>query len=218
VVLLVETVERVRAFWSAWEEQSALSDRVSVVVIGHERFTCGPERWRRRIDDEAPADLSSMIEILGDDVEQVVGAARLAYTDAVAFRPVATGEVTGVGDDDAGVAALRAASDPREWNDASPDEPCEHRCGIVDNDSLVAIATLRVWDDTLGHVGVFSAAHARRRGLASRVGSAVVTHALTLGLVPQWRSRLGNEASARVADQLGFVDLGRQMTVRVIRT
>ena len=216
--LQVETVERVRAFWRAWEVQSVLTDRVSIVMIGHERFTCGPERLRGRIDDEAPADLSSMIEILGDDVEHVVGAARLAYTDAAAFRPVATGEVVGVGDDDAGLAALRAASDPDEWSDASPDEPCENRGGIVDNGSLVAVATLRVWNDTLGHVGVFSAARARRRGLASKVGSAVVTHALTLGLVPQWRSRLGNDASARVADQLGFVDLGRQMTVGVIRT
>jgi GNAT superfamily N-acetyltransferase len=218
VDLQVETVERVRAYWRAWEVQTVLPDRVSVVVIGHERFTCGPERLRGRIDDEAPADLSEMTEILGDDVEQVVGAARLAYTDAAAFRPVATGAVVGVGDDDAGLAALRAASDPDEWSDASPDEPCDYRGGVVDTGALIAVATLRVWDDTLGHVGVFSAAHARRRGLASRVGSAAVTYALTLGLVPQWRSRLGNEASARVADRLGFVDVGRQMTVRVIRT
>jgi RimJ/RimL family protein N-acetyltransferase len=215
VGLPVETVERVRAFWSAWEAQSVLPDRVSVVVIDHQRFTCAPERLRGRIDDEAPADLSSMIEILGDDVEEVVGHARLAYTDAAAFRPVARDGVTSVGDHDVRIAALRAASDPGEWSDAAPDEQCEHRCGVVENDSLVAIATLRVWNDTLGHVGVFSAAHARRRGLASKVGSAAVTYALTLGLVPQWRSRLGNEASERVADQLGFVALGRQMTVRV---
>ncbi len=42
-----------------------------------------------------------------------------------------------------------------------------------------------------------------------------IEHALTLGCVPQWRSLIGNEASARVGDKLGFVDLGRQVFVRV---
>jgi RimJ/RimL family protein N-acetyltransferase len=57
--------------------------------------------------------------------------------------------------------------------------------------------------------------HTRGTGLASKVGSAAAAHALTLGLVPQWRSRIGNDASARVADRLGFVELGTQQTVRV---
>lgn len=213
--LPVETVERVRAYWRAWEAQSVLPDRVSVVVIGHERLTCAPERLRERIDVDAPTDLSTLIEILGNDVEDVVGQARLAYTDETTFRPVATDGVTRIGDDDARLAALSAASDRSEWSEASADEPCEFRYGVVDDDSLLAVATLQVWNDALGHLGVFSAASARRHGLASKVGSAAATHALTLELVPQWRSRIGNEASARVADQLGFVGLGTQMTVRV---
>jgi len=215
VGLQLETVDRVLAFWRAWEAESGIPDRVSVVVIGAERFTRAPQRLRGRIDVEAPADLSALIEILDDDVEHVVGAARLAYTDETTFRPVATGSVTGVGDDDARLAELRAASDRSEWSEASADEACEARYGVVDDDSLLAVATLQSWNDVLGHVSVFTADHARRRGLASRVGTAAVTRALTLGLVPQWRSRIGNDASARVADQLGFVALGRQMTVRV---
>ncbi len=213
--LPAETVERVRAYWSAWEAQTVLTDRVSIVLIGDERFTCGPERLRPRVEGEAPADLASLIETLGDDVERVVGAARLSYTDTTTLRPVATGGVITVGDDDARLAALSAASDPSEWIEASADEPCDLRFGVVGDDSLLALATLRVWDDAFGHLGVFSAAHARRRGLASKVGSAVAIHALTLGLVPQWRSRFGNDASALVADLLGFVELGTQMTVRV---
>jgi RimJ/RimL family protein N-acetyltransferase len=192
-----------------------MPDGVSVVMIGDERFTCAPERLRENIDVEAPTGLSSLIEILGSDFEAVRGEARLSYADELTLRPVATDGVTNVGDDDARLAALRAASDPNEWREASTDEPCELRCGIVDNDSLLAVATLRVWNDALGHLGVFSAAHARRHGRASKVGSAAVAHALTLGLVPQWRSRIGNDASARVADQLGFVELGKQLTIRV---
>jgi len=215
VGLQLETVERVLAFWRAWEAESVPPDRVSVVVIGAERFTRAPERLRGRIDVEIPGDLSALIEILDDDVEHVVGAARLAYTDETTFRPVATGGVTDVGDDDARLAELTAAADRSEWSEASADEACEVRYGLVDDDSLLAVATLQNWNDVLGHVGVFTAEHARRRGLASRVGTAAVSRALALGLVPQWRSRIGNDASARVADQLGFVALGRQMTVRV---
>lgn len=145
--LPVETVERVRAFWRAWEAQTVLTDRVSVVTIGDERFTCAPQRLRGRLDVDAPTDLASLIEILGSDVDDVVGKALLTYADAATLRPVAT--------------------------------------------------------------------DARRRGLASKVGSAAANHALALGLVAQWRSRIGNDASARVADQLGFVELGTQMTVCV---
>jgi RimJ/RimL family protein N-acetyltransferase len=215
VGLQVETVERVRAFWRAWEAQTDMPDRVSVVVIGPDRFTCAPEQVRGRIDTEAPTELSALIEVLGNDVEHVVGQARLAYTDEATFRAVGTDGVTSVGDDDARLAVLRAASDRGEWSEASADEPCELRYAVVDDDSLLAVATLQIWNDTLGHVGVFSAAHARRHGLASRVGSAVVSYAFTRSLVPQWRSRVGNDASARVGDRLGFVDLGTQMTVRV---
>ena len=213
--LPVETVARVRAYWGAWEAQTVMTDRVSVVVIGHERFACAPERLRGRIDVEALTDISSLLAILGNDAEDAVGEARLSYTDETTLRPVATDGVTIVGDDDARLAALRADSDPNEWAEAGAGDACELRYGVVDDDVLLAVATLRIWDDALGQLGVFSAAYARRRGLASKVGSAAVTHALTRGLVPQWRSRIDNMASARVAEQLGFVCLGRQMTVRV---
>jgi RimJ/RimL family protein N-acetyltransferase len=215
VGLQAETVERVRGYWSAWAAGTDLQDRVSVVMLGSERFTCAPRHLRDRIEGAELEDLSSLVGILGDDVEAVVGEARLSYTDAATLRPVAISGVTEIADD-VRLAVLRAASDPNEWSEAGVDEPGAFRCAVVDDDSLLAVATLRVWDDALGQLGVFTAAHARRRGLASAAGAAAATHALTLGLVPQWRSLIGNDASTRVADRLGFVDLGRQMTVRVV--
>ena len=125
------------------------------------------------------------------------------------------GGVIALEDGDARLGALEASSDRTEWLESSADEPGECRFGIVEGDSLLAVAALQVWDDALGHVSVFTAAAARRQGLAARAGAAVVERALALGVVPQWRSRIGNDASASVADRLGFVALGKQMTVRV---
>src|SRR5258708_29809452 len=132
VGLRLETIERVRAYWAAWEAQSDLLDRVSVVVIGRERFACAPERLRGRIKARAPTDLTALIEILGDDVEAAAGEARLAYADDASLRPVATDGVTGVADNDPRLAALRAASDPYEWSEAGTDEPCDLRFGVPD--------------------------------------------------------------------------------------
>jgi GNAT superfamily N-acetyltransferase len=215
VDLRIETVERVRAYWRGWEAQSTTTDTVSIVEIGHERFVIAPERWRGRLEDERPADLSALVAALGDDVARAVGEARLAYADATTFRPVPAAGVIGLEAGDARLAALEASSDRAEWLESSADEPSECRFGVVDGDWLLAVAALQLWDDALGHVSVFTAAAARRRGLAARVGGAVVEAALALGVVPQWRSRIGNDASAGVADKLGFVALGKQMTVRV---
>jgi RimJ/RimL family protein N-acetyltransferase len=52
---------------------------------------------------------------------------------------------------------------------------------------------------------------ARGRGLAQRVASAAVDRALADGLLPQWRAR--PPASRRVAQALGFRELGTQLSV-----
>ena len=91
----------------------------------------------------------------------------------------------------------------------------QHRVGVVDAGEILAVATLQVWDDTVGHCGVFTRADARGRRLAGRAAAGVIGRGRERDLVAQWRSRIGNDASAAVADRLGFVTLGRQMSVRV---
>jgi len=214
VDLQAETVERVRAYWRGWQQRDAAGS-VSIVVIRDALFIYAPEPLRTRLRADAPADIAALVEMLGDDVERVVGEARLAYADDATLRLVASEGVTDLADGDARLAALEAASDPYEWRESSADEPAECRVGILASDSLLAVGALQLWDRALGHVSVFTAPPARKRGLASQVGSAVVERARFLGVVPQWRSRCGNEASARVAHKLGFVAVGRQMTVRL---
>ena len=191
------------------------SGLVSLVTIDREQFVLAPERVRTRLAHARLGDVASLVEALGDEVTSVGGQARLAYGDAKTLRLVLTKELTAIADDDARLGALEAVSDPTEWREASADESCDVRVGVVEASSLVAVATLQAWNDQIGQVSVFTAWHARGRGLAAGAGSAVVEDALTLGLVPQWRSRIGNDASARVADNLGFVALGTQSFVRI---
>jgi GNAT superfamily N-acetyltransferase len=210
-----DTVERVLAYWRGRESERGPAGVVSVVLIDQERFVVAPERWRERLGTALPGDLASLVEVLGDDVAGGGGEARLAYGDASTLRLVPMHGLTAIADDDARLAAMEAVSDPSEWREASADEACDVRVGVVEANALVALATLRAWNDEIGQVSVFTASHARGRGVAAGAGSAVVEQARTRGLVPQWRSRLGNGASARVADKLGFVALGTQVFVRV---
>lgn len=204
-----------RAYWQRWAAQREVEGSVSVVLLGHERYVCAPDRLHERVDRDSVIDLRSLAALLDDEVERVVGEARLAYADDTSLRLVATDGVVGVDDDDARLAALEAVSVPGEWSEASVDEACDQRFGVVERGALIAISTVHVWASALGQISVFTAAPARGRGLGARVGSAAVERARALGVVPQWRSRLDNQASERVADGLGFVPLGRQFTVRL---
>ena len=211
--LRAETVDRVLAMWERWP---ATNDNagVSVVTIGDRRFVSAPPHLRGLLVDP-PGDLEQLTALLGDEAERVVGIARLAYADDGTLSLPDPGPLARIDDDDPRLVHLEAASDRAEWLESSADEPCVTRVGVVEQDLILAVATLQVWDDTVAHFGVFTRADARGRGLAGRAAAGVIKLAQVRGLVPQWRSRFGNDASAAVADGLGFVPLGSQMAVRV---
>jgi RimJ/RimL family protein N-acetyltransferase len=208
---------QVVAMWERWAAQEFADDfpGVSIVEVCGRRFVRAPEHARARLGDDPPFDLDELVDRLGDCVDSVVGIARLAYGDDSSLRLAETGPLTEIADDDPRLAALEDASDRFEWLEASADEPCAARLGVVEAGAVVAVATLQAWGDTVAHFGVFTRADARGRGLAARTASGVITMARARDLVPQWRSRFGNEASAAVADRLGFIASGQQLFVRV---
>jgi RimJ/RimL family protein N-acetyltransferase len=55
----------------------------------------------------------------------------------------------------------------------------------------------------------------RGHGYASALARRVVDAALDDGLVAQWRCRLGNKASERLAERIGFARVGQQTAVLV---
>jgi RimJ/RimL family protein N-acetyltransferase len=208
------TVERVLSFWRTWAGTPGVSDAVSLIEIGEHRLVYAPDWLQRRVAG-LPVAVAPLVEALGDDLVELVGEARLAYGDESSLRFLAMDGVVRLSDNDARVGALREAADSIEWREASVDETGSARFGVTERDALLAVANVRVWADTIAHLGVFTAAEARERGLASRVGSAAAGYSLELGCIPQWRSRISNAQSARVADRLGFVALGRQIFARV---
>lgn len=207
------TATSVVAFWQEWVSRPA-SDAVSLVAIGEHRLIYAPTRLRQRLEG-IPFTVGALVEALGDDLVELVGEARLAYGDAGTLRLVSADDVIEIPDTDQRLAALRETADPFDWREAAVDEPGAARFGVVEDGALLAAANVQLWGDTIGRLGVFTAAQARRSGLGSKVGSAAARFSLELGGIPQWRSRMTNLGSARVAERLGFVVVGRQIYARV---
>nr|WP_162947541.1 GNAT family N-acetyltransferase [Streptomyces acidiscabies] len=142
---------------------------------------------------------------------EVLGPAALGYLPPGGLRVTATGSTTvaspeavralldAVGDEDAGESGL-----------ADIDSPV---FAVHDGPRVLAAAGYEVWPASTAHVCVLTAPEARGRGLATEVAGAAVRHALSAGLLPQWRARVG--ASRRVAGKVGFREVGEQGSVRL---
>jgi D-alanyl-D-alanine carboxypeptidase (penicillin-binding protein 5/6) len=220
-----ETVERVSAMWARWAADAFPDDfdGVSVVSFAGRRFVRAPGHLDAFVRDDPPVELDALAARLGDYVVHRSGAAWLAYGEpqslhlALARAPADATTVVPIGDDDPRLKRLERAAVADEWLESSVDEPSGARVGVVENDELVAVASLQIWNDAIGHLAVYTHHDARGRGLAARTASAVVADAIGRGLVPQWRARIGNDPSAAVAARLGFVPTGHQIFVRVRR-
>jgi hypothetical protein len=69
------------------------------------------------------------------------------------------------------------------------------------------------WPTQVAHICVLSHPAVRRHGLASQVAAAATADALTAGMLPQWRARVG--PSQRIAAKLGYQVLGEQISLRL---
>lgn len=110
------------------------------------------------------------------------------------------------------VASVGAAMPADEWGEAGVQE-MERRWAARDGGAPAAIAGYQRWHGTIAHLGVATAPASRGRGLGRSVAAAAACAAIDAGLVAQWRCRVGNAASLRLAERLGFTRLGRQAAV-----
>lgn len=81
--------------------------------------------------------------------------------------------------------------------------------------AVIAIAGYQQWSSALAQLGVVAAQQHRGGGFAYAAAAAATGAALAEGLIPQWRSRQGNNSSTRLAQRLGFAHLGIQSAVRL---
>jgi RimJ/RimL family protein N-acetyltransferase len=208
MVLRPESVERVVAMW----RRPSPYNTISLVTMGPDTFFMAPSALHERVAALPPTMEALEAEFAGE-IEKHIGTVRLAYLDDP--PPVPACDVEKISDDDARQHAIKQNADPDEWREASADEASDARYALLERDEVIAIATMGVWDGTVGSIGIFTTARCRGRGYAAQVAAAAVRDALARGVVAQWQSLVDNHASARVADKLGFVTLGGRTVVRV---
>ncbi len=164
--------------------------------------------------DRSLTDLENVARILGPP-EDVLGPARLMYAERLAAPSAA--EVTLGSIDQAGLAELTSACDPAEVDEAgirlrSLDGLV---AGYLDGRAVAAAGSVS-WPGGLGHIGVLTVPGFRGRGIGTTVAQAAAANAITAGLIPQWRAASENVASIRTGLRVGFVELGRQLSVKVL--
>jgi len=197
VQLAAGSVERALATWRAWAAESP-GDTLSIVQIAGHVFVRAPKDLARRFE---PATMRG---------------ARLSYADASSLRVPQPEATVVVGLDDDRLARLEAATPHDEWWEAVtwPKDGRVHAVVAPDGE-LDAIAMVEDWYGIAGHIGVVTRPDRRGRGQGRVAAGAAALDALARGLLPQWRARIGNHASQRVADRLGFVTIGIQLFVRL---
>ncbi|MGF1428209.1 GNAT family N-acetyltransferase [Kitasatospora sp. LaBMicrA B282] len=188
---------------------------VGVVVLDGRPLITAPDqpgaaRIRSVPAGTAPLDLGAAL-----GATRVLGPAALAYLEPAAFRPDGGAEPAGVVTElrprHPEVRGLIARVAPDDANEAGLDEITSSAFTVLDPAGRVLAATgYRTWPGGIAHLCVLADPAHRGRGLARTTASAAAAHALAAGLLPQWRARV--PASRRVAERLGFRELGAQFT------
>lgn len=136
------------------------------------------------------------------------------YAERLAAPPAA--EVTLRSIDQAGLAELTSACDPAEVDEAGTRSRSLEGlvAGYLDGRDVAAAGSVS-WPGGLGHIGVLSVPGFRGRGIGTTVAH-TAANAIIAGLMPQWRAASQNVASIRTGLRVGFVELGRQLSVKVL--
>ncbi|MFE9566276.1 GNAT family N-acetyltransferase [Streptomyces sp. NPDC006487] len=192
---------------------------VGVVALGGSAIVTAPSDAAAGLVRGVLEELSVEALVDGDSVRKalpvarVLGPAALAYVSPSGFRPVEAGALTvdRLPAAHPDVRGLERAAGPEAAGEAALDEITSPAFVVRDGHGrAVSAAGYQVWPGRAAHVGVLTARGVRGRGLARVTGSAAVAHALSAGLLPQWRARL--PASRRVAAAMGFEELGLQLS------
>jgi GNAT superfamily N-acetyltransferase len=85
-------------------------------------------------------------------------------------------------------------------------------CAVIDGE-VVATALAAARSDRFAEVGVFTAEPYRGRGFSTAASALVCAQAQADGQQPIWSAGAHNAASLRVAQKLGFVEIGRHRYV-----
>lgn len=167
----------------------------------------------RRLDDEQLASARTLLHLSAHvPSARILGEATLAYLDDPITHPDA--DSARVADDVDLALALERSCPADDTAEATISDTSERFVLMVD-DEPVAGAGYDEWSGLLAHLAVLAAPHHRRRGFGGLIAALAANDAFAAGLVPQWRARVDNRPSRRLAETLGFVEVGTQTTVTI---
>jgi len=192
-------------------------DRVMVLRLWGRHVVVGPDWLQQRTASLHPAELedqSALLRCCEGHSARVVGRAVLAYADRYADLERLAG--VPVADDAATAVALEKACPPDDVAEVGLAEMSRVFVTLDDRDQPTAGAGYDEWQGILGHLGVLTPPEQRRCGRGTVAAALALNDALDVGLVPQWRTRVENTASRRLARRLGFTEVGAQTTVALI--
>lgn len=109
--------------------------------------------------------------------------------------------------------SIRADVGAAEWEESGIEE-MEHQWAALDPaGDPAAIAGFSRWRSELAQMGVLAHPQHRGAGLGYAAAATATQAAVEGGLIAQWRSRQGNQASLGLAQRLGYTQLGVQAAV-----
>lgn len=144
----------------------------------------------------------------------VIGPAMLSYADTGSLRATRRSARMLTRTSLSALAGLRAACPTLEW-EYGGSAATATMAGVFERGELVAVSGYEIWGDKIAHIAAITHPAFRGRRLAQAAVSRVAAHALTSGLVPQYRILESNVPSMAVATALGFVPLATTVAVRL---
>lgn len=184
-------------------------DAVVVVALGAATVVAAPPSTKAALD-ALPVAMLRDAEAIATALpgSRAIGTAHLLFTGSRPCHPAhPVAEASSLD-----VASVGASLPEDAWAEAGVQE-MEHRWAVRDGDEAVAVAGYQRWHGSVAHLGVAARPSRRRHGFALAAATGAVCAAIDAGLVAQWRTRIGNEASLRLAERLGFTRLGSQAAV-----
>ena len=187
---------------------------IMFVRLWQHEVLVGPSKFLDHVsgtDSDEFVDGSQLLALSRRWRGRLLGQTTLAFRDEyVAFEELETVSVT---NDPAAVQDLEKACPPDDVAEVGLRGMSRALVTLDELDQPAAGAGYAEWEKIIAHLGVLTPPAFRRRGFGLIAAALATNEALDLGLVPQWRSRIENDASRSTAARLGFVEIGSQTTV-----
>lgn len=185
-------------------------EAVVVVSVDGRGLVAAPPKVLNALREASPdllLDADALAKILpGADP---IGSADLLFTENSPQPSPVVATVT----ESARVAAMREGVSTPEWEESGIEETERRWATLAAAGSPAAFAGFTRWRSELAQMAVLASPQHRGAGFAYAAAAVATQEALGENLIPQWRSRQGNEASRRLAQRLGFTQLGVQAAV-----